>query len=272
MGTVITYAFFSVGLVSVVSLITVFAFSLRMEILKKILIYMVSFSAGALLGGAFIHLIPEAVHEGSFTVKISLFILSGILFSLLLEKLIHWRHCHNPSHIDEKVHTFAYMNLFGDGVHNFIDGMIIGATYLVSIPAGLAATIAIILHEIPQEVGDFGVLLHGGLKRGKAIMFNFLTALTAILGTALTLVIGTYSDNLTYFLVPFAAGSFIYIACSDLIPELNKEISVKKNIVQFSFLILGIIVTSSVLLSGHGHSHSVDEVHNDGESITVHQD
>jgi len=225
-----------------------------MENLKKILIFFVSFSAGALLGGAFIHLIPEAASENGFNLKISFYVLGGILFSFILEKLICWRHCHNPSHIDSEVHSFVYMNLFGDGVHNFIDGMVIGAAYLISIPVGLAATIAIILHEIPQEIGDFGVLLHGGFTRGKALMFNFLTAITAIFGTALALAIGSYSDGLTHFLVPFAAGSFIYIAGSDLIPELHKETSVKKNLLQFIFLVMGILLTASMLFLESGHS------------------
>ncbi len=271
MGTIIVYAFVSVLLVSMVSLVAVLAFSIRMEVLKKVLIYMVSFSAGALLSGAFMHLLPEAVEESGFTVRISLYVLSGILVSFLLEKVIHWRHCHNPSHIDAKVHSFAYMNLFGDGVHNFIDGMIIGATYLVSIEAGIVATVAIILHEIPQEIGDFGVLLHGGFTRWKAVLFNFLTALTAILGTAVTLIIGSYSDHLTLFLVPFAAGGFVYIACADLIPELHKETSVKKNMAQFIFLILGVIFTSSLIFSENGHANNVSDTHSDANSAIVEQ-
>ena len=203
---------------------------------------MVSFSTGALFGGAFIHLLPEVVSETGFTLSVSLYALSGILFSFIIEKFVHWRHCHHPEHIHEHVHSFALMNLYGDSVHNLIDGLIIGASYLVSIPAGIATTIAVILHEIPQEIGDFGVLLHGGFSRKKALLLNFATALTAVVGAIIALAIGAYTEHLTNFLVPFAAGSFIYIAGSDLIPELHKETSVKRSLGQLLALILGILI------------------------------
>lgn len=267
----IVYAIGSVLLVSIISLITIFALAIREDKLKKFLIYMVSFSTGALFGGAFIHLLPEIVHEIGFGFKTSIYILTGILFSFVIEKFIHWRHCHQPDHIHQHVHSFAYMNLFGDGVHNFIDGLIIGATYLVSIPVGIATTLAVILHEIPQEIGDFGVLLHGGFSRKKAIIFNFLTALTAVLGTVIALTIGHYSEHLTYFLVPFAAGSFIYIAGSDLIPELHKETNTKKSFLQLLALIAGIAVISLMLLLPHNHSHSdTSEIpHENGNELMV---
>ena len=221
---------------------------------------MVSFSTGALFGGAFLHLLPEIVNEVGFTPKISFYIIIGILFSFIVEKFVHWRHCHHPDHIHSKVHSFAYMNLFGDGVHNFIDGMIIGASYLISIPVGIATTIAVVLHEIPQEIGDFGVLLHGGFSKKKALLFNFLTALTSIIGAIVALTIGTYSEHLTTFLIPFAAGSFIYIAAADLIPELHKEKDTKKSIGQLVTMILGILLIATMLLMPHTHDHN-DENH-----------
>src|SRR3989344_3424132 len=178
---VVAYTILSVLIVSIVSLIGILALSIKTDKLKKILIYTISFSAGALFGDAFIHLIPEAVKETGFGLKTSLFILLGIIFSFIIEKFIHWRHCHLP-HSKEHIHPFAVMNLLGDGIHNFIDGIIIGASYLASIPTGIATTIAVILHEIPQEIGDFGVLLQGGFSKSKALAFNFLTAATAILG------------------------------------------------------------------------------------------
>jgi len=208
---------------------------------------MVSFSTGALFADAFVHLLPEIAEETGFTLRISTYILSGILFSFVIEKFIHWRHCHHPEHIDHKVHSFAYMNLFGDSIHNFIDGMIIGASYLVSIPVGIATTLAVVLHEIPQEIGDFGVLLHGGFKKRKAMLFNFFTALTAILGAIMSLLIGSFSGHLTTFLIPFAAGSFIYIAGSDLIPELHKETDTKKSLLQLVALIAGALIIMSLI-------------------------
>lgn len=232
---------------------------------------MVSFSTGGLFGGAFIHLLPEITEQaGGFTIQISFYVLAGILFSFVVEKFIHWRHCHHPDHIHKDVHSFAYMNLFGDAVHNFIDGLIIGASYLVNIPVGIATTVAVILHEIPQEIGDFGVLLHGGFTKKKAIIFNFLTALTAVVGTIIALIIGQYSEHLTIFLVPFAAGSFIYIAGADLIPELHKETDTKKSLGQLFALLLGILVLASMLLLPHSHAHEEDG-HERPEHATQHE-
>ena len=242
MTQIIIYTLVSVSLISIISLIAIFALAIKEEVLKKFLIYMVSFSTGALFGGAFIHLLPEVVSKVGFTLSVSLYALSGILFSFIIEKFVHWRHCHHTEHTDEHVHSFALMNLFGDGVHNLIDGLIIGASYLVSIPAGIATTIAVVLHEIPQEIGDFGVLLHGGFSRKKALFLNFATALTSVIGAIIALSIGAYTENLTNFLVPFAAGSFIYIAGSDLIPELHKETSIKRSLGQLLALILGILI------------------------------
>lgn len=234
-----TYSLLSVFIVSLISFVGIFTLSLRVEKLKKILLYLVSFSAGSLFGGAFLHLLPEIVEEYGFGMNISLAVLFGLVFFFIIEKFIHWRHCHIPTSNDHP-HPFAFMNLFGDAVHNFIDGLIIGASFMLSIPAGIATTIAVALHEIPQEIGDFGVLLHGGFSKGKALLFNFLTALTAIFGVIVALVLGSFVENITLFLIPFAAGGFIYIAGSDLIPELNKEMGVKKSFIQLVSFVLGI--------------------------------
>jgi zinc and cadmium transporter len=238
MNEVWIYSLISVFLVSLIAFIGLLTISIKEKKLEKIVLYLVSFAAGGLLGGAFIHLIPEAVEEVGFGINVSLYILAGIVVSFIIEKFI-WRHCHKNKC---PIHSFAYMNLIGDGVHNFIDGLIIGAAYLASIPIGIATTLAVILHEIPQEIGDFGVLIHGGFSRKKALSFNFLTALTAVLGTITSLLISAYMENITNFLIPFAAGAFIYIAGSDLIPELKKEIKIKKSLIQAILLVLGISV------------------------------
>lgn len=240
------YSLTSVILVSLLSLVGILTLSIKEEKLKKFLIFMVSFAAGALFGDVFLHLLPEVFEETGFGLNISLYILSGIAFSFVVEKIIHWRHCHLPN-TKEHMHPFAMMNLFGDSVHNFIDGMIIGASYLASIPIGLATTLAVILHEIPQEIGDFGVLLHGGFSRARALFFNFLTALTGILGAAVSLSISRYVENLNVFLMPFAAGSFIYIAGSDLIPEMHKEVEAHKSLLQFFMIALGVAVMLALL-------------------------
>ena len=202
---------------------------------------MVSFSAGALFGDAFIHLLPDVIEEVGFGLNISLYVMFGIGFSFIIEKFIHWRHCHIPTSKDH-LHPFAMMNLFGDAVHNFIDGLIIAASYLASIPVGIATTIAVVLHELPQEIGDFGVLLHGGFSKSKALFFNFITALTAVAGAIVALLASFYVKDMTTFLLPFAAGTFIYIAGSDLIPELHKEVEVEKSLLQFAAIVLGVVV------------------------------
>jgi len=241
------YSLISVIIVSLISLLGVIAIYIEAERLKKFLIYMVSFAAGALLGDAFIHLLPEAVEKSGIILNTSIFILSGIVISFIIEKIIHWRHCHHPT-TKKHPHPYAIMNLIGDCIHNFIDGLIIAGSYLISIPVGIATTLAVILHEIPQEIGDFGILLYGGFSKGKALFFNFITALTAVIGVVIALIISNYIENLANFLIPFAIGSFIYIAGSDLIPELHKEVKIKNSIIQLALFILGILVMCLLLL------------------------
>jgi zinc and cadmium transporter len=242
------YTLGSVILISLVAFIGILTLSVKMEQLRKVLTWLVSFAAGGLFGGAFIHLLPEAVEEFGFGAEMSLYILSGIVVFFMLEKFIHWRHCHHPTTKDHP-HPFAYMNLVGDGVHNLIDGMIIAASYVISIPVGIATTLAVLLHEIPQEIGDFGVLVHGGFSRKRALLMNFLTALTAIIGAVVVLLLNG-TGNLAPFLLPFAAGGFIYIAGSDLIPELNKRVCGERALPQLVFLVLGILIMYGLTLWG----------------------
>jgi len=240
------FALISVFIVSLISFVGVFTIVINENRLRSILIYFVSFSAGALLGDVFIHLLPEAVKESGFELNTSLAILSGISVSFLAEKIICWRHCHLPI-TKSHVHRFAYMNLFGDAFHNLLDGITIAVSYVVGVPIGLATTLAVIFHEIPQEIGDFGVLLHGGFTKQKALLYNFLTALTAVVGALFGLVLSIYIKNITQLLVPFAAGNFIYIAGSDLIPELHKEIKLKNGLIQFLFFMFGILIMFGLL-------------------------
>ncbi len=242
------YALASVLLVSLISLIGVAFLSLNSERLKKVLLYLVSFSAGAFFGDIFFHLLPEAgVGSGGWDRMASLYSIIGIVFLLIVEKYIHWRHCHYPT-TKNHPHPFAVMNLIGDGIHNFVDGMVIGASYLVSIPVGIATTIAIILHEIPQEIGDFGVLLYGGFSKRKALLFNFLSATAAIVGTLAVLVAHVYMNAISDMLIPFAIGCFIYIAGSDLIPEIQKEDNLAKSYMQVILFILGSAVMAGLLV------------------------
>ncbi|OGI11648.1 hypothetical protein A3K64_00840 [Candidatus Micrarchaeota archaeon RBG_16_36_9] len=237
------YSLLSVLMVSCISFIGLLTFTIREETLKKILLYLVSFSVGGLLGDAFIHLLPQSL--GMNEIFLSFYILLGLIVSFVIEKFVQWRHCHIPTS-KEHPHPFAIMNLIGDSVHNFIDGLIIGSSYLTSIQVGFATTLAVMLHEIPQEIGDFGVLVHGGFKKNKALFLNFVTGLTAVLGTITSLLLGSYF-NLTSFILPFAIGSFIYIAGSDLIPELHKETKLTKSFIQLIMILLGIGIMFSLL-------------------------
>ncbi len=223
----------STFLVSAISIIGILFLVLRKKMLDKILLMLVSFASGSLLGGAFLHLIPEALSP--YDESVFIVILVGIFVFFLLEKSL-WKHCHEK---ECPVHPFAYLNLFGDGLHNFIDGLIIAASFLASIPLGTAATMAVISHEVPQEIGDFGILVYGGLSKNKALFYNFLTAITAVVGAAFTYVFSDYVPNMAYLLA-FAAGSFIYIATTDLIPELRKERNLTISIAQIILLLAGI--------------------------------
>jgi zinc and cadmium transporter len=240
------YTIGSVIIVSLISLVGVFSISIDEKRLAKMLLFMVSFAAGALLGDAFLHLLPESVEDG-LGLKAPVFILVGIFAFFVLEKIISWRHCHIPTS-SEHPHPVGIMNLVGDGFHNLLDGMIIAGSYLVSLPLGVSTTIAVILHEIPQEIGDFGILVHAGYTVRKALLFNFLSALTAVVGAILTLSVGLRSASVSGFLVPFTIGSFVYIATADLIPELKKETALEKSLLQLLFILLGAAMMGVLLL------------------------
>lgn len=237
MSEILIYSVITTFIISLISFIGVFTLGLKEKHLKKILILLVAFSAGALMGGAFLHLLPESLEEvGTCDPFICLLIGFSIFF--LLEKFLFWHHCHE--HKKCEIHSFTYMNLIGDGVHNFIDGLIIVAGFVVSIPFGITTTIAIIAHEIPQEIGDFAVLLYGGWEKKKALLFNFISGLTAVLGAIVGSLAYSFIPSFTSFLLPFAAGGFIYIASSDLIPELHKQKDVKRSVAAFLMFLIGI--------------------------------
>jgi zinc and cadmium transporter len=242
------YALASVLLVSLVSLVGVFTLSFNVERLQRIVFLLVSFAVGAMLGGAVIHLIPHAFHElGDRTA--GLLVLAGVIVFFMLEKFLHWRHDHGVAvaaegevHVHEPVEPFAMMNLIGDAAHNLLDGMVIAAAYIVSIPTGIVTTVAVMLHEIPQEIGDFGVLVYGGFEPRKALLYNFVSGLAAVVGAVLSLAIGSQVEGYAAYLLPLTAGSFIYIAGSDLIPELHHHHSypASKSVWQLVMILLGV--------------------------------
>jgi zinc and cadmium transporter len=265
MQSVWLYSILSVLIVSLVSFVGVFTLGLGSKTLKKILIYFISFSAGALFGDAFIHLLPEIVKEQGIGLGISIYLLVGILIFFILEKIVHYQqyHCHGEECEHEldlgkevkqsknpKIHSFAYMSLIGSSLHNFIDGMIIAASYLVNFQLGLATTIAVFLHEIPHELGDFSILIHGGFKKKKALFINFLSALISLLGVIFVLSLSSFAESIQRIILPLATGGFIYVAGSDLIPELHKESGLKTSIIQVIAFIFGILIMAGLLFFG----------------------
>ncbi|MCX6725722.1 MAG: ZIP family metal transporter [Candidatus Shapirobacteria bacterium] len=233
------FSLISVFIISLISFVGVLFLCLKKEVLQKILFFLVSFAAGSMLGGAFFHLLPEAVNDLGTGFSFSFAVIGGILAFFILEKFIAWRHCHIPTS-SQHPHPVVFMNLIGDAFHNFIDGVVVAASFMTSFSLGLTTSLAVIFHEIPQEIGEFSVLIHGGFTNKKALFLNFISALTAVLGAILTLAIGAKIIIFSKLIIPFAAGNFIYIAGSDLIPELHKETKIGKSFIQLLGLLLGV--------------------------------
>ena len=244
MSEVYLYTFFAVAIVSLVSLIGAFTIGLNQAFLDRMLHYLISFSAGALLGDVFIHVIPE-LSEAEFTPRIGIYFLLGIIIFFLLEKYILWHHSHGEH--EESLHSATYLTIFGDALHNFIDGLVIAVSFLISIPLGIATTIAVVFHEIPQEIGQYAILIHGGWSRAKALLYNFASALTSFLGAIVVLVFAPQLEEAPAFLLSIAAASFIYIAMSDIIPELHKERSAKKSFWQIIAFVVGVALMAALL-------------------------
>ncbi|MGC8812151.1 MAG: ZIP family metal transporter [Candidatus Aenigmatarchaeota archaeon] len=224
-------------IVSLISFVGILVLLIKGKMLRKILLFLVAFSAGSLIGAAFLHLLPEAV-EKSFGVEIFLSVLLGYVSFFFLEKFLLWHHCHEIEH----VHTLGYVNLISDAIHNFVDGLIIAASFLSSLSLGIISSLAVISHEIPQEIGDFGVLLYSGFKKKKALLLNFIVALTALAGGIAGFFVSSYVEKFTSLLLPFAAGSFIYISSSDMIPELKKIEGLEKSSFVFLVFLVGILL------------------------------
>lgn len=279
------YTILSVLAVSIIALIGIVTLSIEERMLRKYLYLMVALAVGALLGDAFIHLIPESTAELGAT-NAALWVIGGILVFFVLEKVLHWHHHGDDEEHTQcgeiikgehpgKVHPVGYMIIASDALHNFLDGVIIAAAYFVSIEVGIATTLAVILHEIPQEIGDFGVLLHAGWSKARAILVNFLTALTALVGAVIVLILHEVAGPLVQILVPIAAGGFIYIAASDLIPELHKSESKKVGHSFAQLLAIGVGILAMFLLifakpeDGHTHEGEVNDHHHEAEEAHI---
>ena len=237
----------STFLVSIVSLIGAFTFILKENLLSRALFYFVGFSAGALIGAAFLDVIPEAL-EHMDSRSAFYFVIFGIVIFFVVEKYLHWRHCHQGHACHAQ--SFTYLNLIGESFHNFLDGMIIAAAFIVSRKLGFITTLAVVLHEIPHELGNFCVLMYGGFERKKALMFNFFSACMAMVGALLGFFLADTVHGFTNFILPLAGGGFIYIAACDLIPELHKENATRRSSLAFLAFVSGIAliaITTSLL-------------------------
>ncbi|HDP74122.1 MAG TPA: ZIP family metal transporter [Candidatus Woesearchaeota archaeon] len=286
MAPAFVYAMVSVIAVSLIAVIAFIPFMLKKKVPDNVLLVLLSLSVGTLLGTVFFHFLPEAYenaphehehehinehgHESEliqdghqngaqhgFRVAIGVF--SGFLAFFLLEKFIHYHHSHKKNSKECRTgHGHAYrlapINLIGDGVHNFVDGLVIAGSYIVSIPIGIAATISVIFHEVPQEIADFGILLYAGLSKKKALLFNFLSATTAILGVLISFLLHSRIQGFSFFLLPFSAGTFIYIAAANLVPELHQRCGLKETIIHILSIIFGLALMALIAYFG-GHAH-----------------
>jgi len=230
------YILASTFLVSIISFVGALTLFFKGKLLDDILFFLVAFSAGTLIGGAFLHLVPEAL-ESLPQETVFLYLLAGFIAFFLLEKYLYWRHCHEDKC---PVHAFTYMNLVGDAFHNFLDGVVIAGAFSASVKIGLVTTVAVILHEIPQELGDFGVLIYGGFTKARALAYNFLFALTAMLGAIGGYFLIKIVSGISVVFLSLAAGGFLYIASSDLIPELHKQKGFKRSTISFLVFMAGL--------------------------------
>ena len=241
MNSVWTETLISVGIVSLVSLVGVIIISFSdEESVKKpnntLLRLLVALAIGALLGDLLIHLLTEIYQE--IGVRSSLYVAGGFIVFFLLEKVLHWRHEHNAKQ-ENRIEPFGVMNLVADGVHNLVDGALIAASYLVSFPVGLATTIAVILHEIPQELGDYGILRMAGFSKRASLMFNFASGLLAIIGAVIVLFGGINIETGGPLILAFTSGGFIYLLFL-LIRKLDDEMAFRHTFTTVLMIVVGI--------------------------------
>ncbi len=248
----LVYALLAVAGVSLLSLVGIFFLSLSEERLHRILFLLIGFAAGGILGATLFELIPEAVERGELLgggLTSFLYITIGFVGFFILERFIYWYHGHGhrenfqadpDPRIGTRIREFVYLNLVGDAVHNFLDGMLITIGFLTEFQLGIITTIAVFFHELPQEIGDFGLLIYGGLTRSRALMMNFLSACMAIAGAVFAYLFDIYVQNFSALLIAFAAGGFMYLAASELVPELQREEHYGRAAVQLFLFIIGI--------------------------------
>lgn len=238
-------------LMAAIALLGGFFVLLPMGVLKRILPPLVAFAAGSLIGGAFFFMMPHALESstGQAQVKVFLWVVAGFATFFALDQILEWHHCHRPP--GEHVRPLGPLLLVADGVHNFLGGLAVGAIFLSDIQAGIAAWVAAALHEVPQEVGDFGAIVHAGYSRGRALLYNFLSALTFPVGGAVAWALGQRLD--VGFLVALGAGSFLYIAAADLLPEVKRAEKLSETGLRFIAFLAGVGLLWGARTIAHAH-------------------
>lgn len=230
---------------SAIALVGSITFLLPQRIFERMLLPLVALAAGSLIGGAFFHMIPAALSSPHLDdLQVGIWIALGFTVFFALEQFIHHHHCHRQNANCQK--PLAYLILIGDGFHNLLGGLAVAGAFLVDIRLGIATWLAAAAHEIPQELGDFGALVYSGWSKKKSLFWNFISALMFPIGGLITYAISSYIN--TDFLIAFAAGNFIYIGASDLVPEVNKARTVLKNIVHFTAFTTGMLILLAIRL------------------------
>ncbi|MFP4523639.1 MAG: ZIP family metal transporter [Candidatus Woesearchaeota archaeon] len=249
----------SVFIISILSILVALPFLLKKEVSQKTLLLLLSFSVGVLLSAVFFSLLPESFkHAHGNSLLVGLMAIAGFVVMFIVEKFVHY---HHNSRKEKKAvgHSHAYhlapMNIIGDGVHNFIDGLVIAASYAASLPVGIATTVSVLFHELPQELADMGVLLYAGLSKKRAILFNFISASTAIIGALLGILLAGKVQGFTTIMLPFAAGNFLYIAAVNLVPQLHRHCSLKEAFKHIFMMLLGVALLVVILQFAPMHVH-----------------
>ncbi len=253
--TTLAFVLLSTFGIAVLSLVGIVFLSVSEHRLAPLVLLLVALSAGAMLGNVVFHLLPETfetVQAGEITLFLAMLLFVGsFVLAFFFELFFSAYHCHNVAHAGEgesvivcnhRIKPFAQLVLYSDALHNFIDGLIIAASFAVSIPLGLTTTLAVALHEIPQELGDFAVLLHGGYKKKQALLYNFISALTVVVGGVIGYFVTSSVSVAVPVLLPFAAGSFLYIAAADLMPELKHQEKMSETVLHASVFLVGLVL------------------------------
>lgn len=236
-----TQALLGVLAVSSIPVVGLITLSISRQKLDKYTHLLVSFAVGALLGNSILHLLPEIFEETTNPTLSSILIILGIVLFYSLEQFLRWHHGHETTDLHHKK-PIAFMNILGDSVHNFLDGLLIAGSFLVSAPLGWATVVAVVLHEIPQEIADFSILLYAKWSIKRIIIVNIFSGLLAVVGVLVGYLANSTFDSFALATLSLTAGGFIYIACTDLIPDLhnNGATNIKQRIGQLAAIALGV--------------------------------